>query len=79
MIMRPELEFVLANYEAARTRNAKELLAVLAPLALNCDEIEATADRIAKLDKRALYWVMRRVAAQLSERLKSAEAARKGA
>lgn len=76
MTMRPEIETVLADYEAERRAHAKEVLAALAPLALDCDEIEAVADRIAKLDKRALYWVMRRLAGQLSERLAKAEAAR---
>jgi hypothetical protein len=74
--LRGEIESFLHDYETTRLRDAKQVLATLTPLDLCADEIEQTADRIEKVDRKALYWVMRRIVKRESERL---EAAREGA
>ncbi len=74
--LRPEIETFLVQYEATRLAQQKQLLAALAPLALNCDEIEEAADRMARVDRKALNGLMRPIVKQHIERLKAAEAAR---
>jgi hypothetical protein len=71
VLMRSEIETILTAYEADGRRRAKQFLAALAPLNLTVDEIEPVAERITKLDRKALYWVMRRVVKQLREKLEA--------